>query len=247
MDPKALFLEHLELIDRISASVCRRNGVFNDDARDFAADVRLKLIEHDYAVLRKFRGQSSTGTYLTVVIGNLFRDAIIKDRGKWRPSAKARRLGGAAVLLESLLYRDGHSLEEACKIIETNTPQGPGTRQLLELAKQLPPRTRRRVEGAVDAELVPSLQSANGRAVARERDELLERARTALGRLLATFAPEDRVMIRMRFEEGFTVAQIARVLGLEQRSLYGRVESLLGRLRAGLEQQGIGADLLEEL
>jgi RNA polymerase sigma factor for flagellar operon FliA len=38
------------------------------EADDFASHPKLKLIEDDYAILRKFQGRSSLRTYLTVVI-----------------------------------------------------------------------------------------------------------------------------------------------------------------------------------
>lgn len=39
----------------------------NADREDLIADVFLAIIENDYAVLRRFRGQSSLATYLTVI------------------------------------------------------------------------------------------------------------------------------------------------------------------------------------
>ncbi len=57
----------------------------------------------------------------------------------------------------------------------------------------------------------------------------------ALGKLDA----EDRVILRMRFEDGFTVADVARALDLRQKPLYRRVEGLLRRLRRELEGRGM--------
>src|SRR5690349_4242917 len=120
MDPRQLYLENLDTIDRISESMCRRNGVRGADAEDFASDVKLKLLQDDYAVLRKYRGASSTTTFLTVVIANLFRDYRVKAWGRWRPSAEAKRRGETAVLLETAIYRDGRSFEDACGTILQN-------------------------------------------------------------------------------------------------------------------------------
>lgn len=247
MDAKALFLEHLDLIDERCRSICRRNGVFDDDARDFAADVRLRLVEDDYAVVRKFQGRSSLPTYLTVVIGNLFRDYRIKRWGKWRPSAKARELGESAVILETLLYRDGRSLDETCRVIQTTTGgavNGPAVR---ELAKRLPARTPRQVASDTPIDAVPGPDRANGHLLEQERAAEIDRARAALERVIASLPHEDHVVIRMRFYEGFSVADIARALGLEQRPLYDRIERDLRRLRAGLQADGIGPEVLELL
>src|SRR5919109_1132038 len=90
---EALFLRNLGWIERALASVCRRYGVSRDDAEDFASWAKLKLVEDDYAVLGKFRDESSITTYLTVVIAMLFRDYRVQRWGRWRPSADARRRG----------------------------------------------------------------------------------------------------------------------------------------------------------
>ena len=46
----------------------------------------------------------------------------------------------------------------------------------------------------------------------------------------------------MHFAEGYTLADVARALRLEQKPLYRRVERLRARLRALLESAGLGGD-----
>ena len=58
MNPRELFEDHLPLIEEICSSVCRRNGCFGADAEDFASQVKLALIDDDYARLRSFQGRS---------------------------------------------------------------------------------------------------------------------------------------------------------------------------------------------
>ncbi len=245
MDPKDLFLSHLEIVDRTCESVCRRNGVFDEDARDFAADVRLKLMEDDYAVIQKFRGMSSFATYLDAVIANQFRDFRIKQWGKWRPSANARRLGPTAVLLERLLYRDGQTFEEACNIIERMNSHGSSRSELRRLAAQLKPRLGRGPQGPAGLDDVPAAERTDAPVLDRERDEAVETATRALERALAALPDEDRLIVRMHHCEGITLADIARQLQLDQKPLYGRMKRLLDRLRAALEADGITGDFLE--
>ena len=99
IDPRQWYVEQLDVISRIASSVCRRNGVQGADAEDFVSDVRLKLLQDDYAVLRKYRGASSQTTFLTVVISNLFRDhrSSIGANGahRPRPSGTARSRYGS--------------------------------------------------------------------------------------------------------------------------------------------------------
>jgi RNA polymerase sigma-70 factor (ECF subfamily) len=46
---------------------CRSVLLSSSDRDDLVADVMLAIIDHDYAVLRQFRGKSSLATYLTVI------------------------------------------------------------------------------------------------------------------------------------------------------------------------------------
>lgn len=53
----------------VSATAELRLGQFSPQTRDdVIAEVFLKLVEKDYAILRRFKGQSSLGTYLVVVV-----------------------------------------------------------------------------------------------------------------------------------------------------------------------------------
>ena len=64
MNWETFFLDNLSLIDRVTAFVSRKYGLSGADAEDFASTVRIKLLEDDYAVLRKFENKCSLPTYL---------------------------------------------------------------------------------------------------------------------------------------------------------------------------------------
>jgi len=247
MEPQALYVEHLDVINRISESLCRRNGLRDADAEDFASEVRLKLLQDDYAVLRKFRGTSSTTTFLTVVIGNLFRDHRIKEWGKWRPSAEARRRGEAAVLLEIAVYRDGRTFDEACTLLEQNGRLGVTRDQLRKIMTELPRRPARRVVEEANAEELVADDSADGNVLERERAAHLKAATEAVRRAVAALDPEDRLIVKMRFFEGFTIADVARQLGVAQKPLYARIQRILGTLARQLAGEGIRAESVEWL
>ena len=95
-----LLLDNLDLVERLVRFTARRHHLSFTDAEEFASIVRLKLVENDFAILRKFEGRSLLSTYLTVVIERLCHDFSIARWGKWRPSAAARRQGDVAMLLE---------------------------------------------------------------------------------------------------------------------------------------------------
>lgn len=55
LSPKDLFLTHLNWIGKAAAIACRKQGVVGAEAENFAAWIRMKLMEDDYAALRQFR------------------------------------------------------------------------------------------------------------------------------------------------------------------------------------------------
>jgi len=247
MDPRQQYVDNLGAINAIAESLCRRNGVRGADAEDFVADVRLKLLQDDCAVFRKYRGASSTTTFLTVVISNLFRDHRTRLWGKWRPSAEARRRGEVAVLLETALYRDGQSFDEACATLTRNGRFKVDRAELRRILSELPRRAPRHVEDSSSVEDLPAPRGADDGVLDRERDERLAAAKAALNRALAHLDPEDRLIIRMHFLEGISIADVARGLGLEQKPIYPRIRRLLERLCAALQKEGFGPDCLEWL
>src|SRR5206468_4354516 len=89
------------------------------DAEEFAAWARARIIEHDYAIFRKFAGRSTLSTYLTVVLSNSFHDYRNHLWGRWRPSAAATRLGPIGIRVEELLYRDDHTLRETVAVLQS--------------------------------------------------------------------------------------------------------------------------------
>lgn len=117
--PEGAFLEHIGWIDKISSLACAKHELWGVDAEDFAAWTKMRIIENDYAVLRRFRGESELKTYLASVVVRLLRDYVREHHGRWRPSATALRLGETAVELEQLVYREGYSLAQAGERLRT--------------------------------------------------------------------------------------------------------------------------------
>ena len=245
---EALFVSQLDVIERVISFVCSRHHLSSADADDFASHVNLKLIEGDFAVLRKFEGRSSLRTYLTIVIQRLFLDYRISAWGKWRPSAEAKRGGAVAVLLEQLMARDGYAFEEACELLKSKHQVLAGPAELDLVASKLPARMRRHFEPEEALADVPSPGlGADDAVIEQERQSAADRVSDVLKRLMARSDTQDRLILTMRFDDGRTVAEIALTLGLDARALYRRVERLLRDLRKGLEAEGIDARSVLEM
>jgi RNA polymerase sigma factor (sigma-70 family) len=242
-----MFLAQLELIDRVIGFVCRRNHLNAADAEDFASHARLKLMDDGYAILRKFQGRSSLKTFLSITLQRLFYDYRIAAWGKWRPSAEARKRGPVAVLLEQLLGRDGHTFEEALEILTVNHRVTETRVDLERIAASLPPRVKRRVEREEALAGIPSRESADDAANEDERRQAAGRVGRALQDLLASMPAQERLILRLRFEDGRTVADIAGMLRLDQKGLYRRLERLFRDLRSGLEGRGVTAEEVSSL
>lgn len=248
MSGSELYLSQRDLIERAITAVCRHHHLWGDDADDFAGVVRLHCVEDDYAVLRRFQGRSSLRTYLLAVITHCFQDYRNARWGKWRPSAEARRLGPLAVRLETLVVRDGLTLDEAHETLRTNFRATESRDDIERLAARFPSRHGR---SFVSVEVLDACPSADGGAEAplhsQEVGRAAREATVVLARTLSALPPEDQLILRMRFTDDCSIADIGRALHLDQKPLYRRVERLLGELRASLEAQGLGGEAVADL
>ncbi len=245
---EAVFLEVRPLIERTAASAGRRAGLLPQDIEDFVATIQLKLIDDDYAILRQHRGESTLKTFLTTVILNQLKDFCNQKWGKFRPSAKAKELGPAALALERLLVIEQLDLESAIDLLhrQENVAATPG--QLRELAAQLPQRSPRREVGmeVLEHRAAPELGAAQ-RVEEAERAATSARLDAVLSRALASLSHEDLLLLKMHFRDGCTIATIAAALHLEQRSLYTRKEKCLRELRQLFAAQGLAWEEVQEV
>lgn len=236
-----VFLASIHDIERVTRFVARRHRLSQAEAEDFGGEVNLAIIEGNYAILGAFQGRSSLRTYLATVIHRLFLDYRRRLWGKWRPSAEAKRRGPVAQRLEMLLYRDGLSFDEAVETLQTNLGCGESREALAELAHLIPQRTDRRaaVEGVEDIEAVPADLVA-GPEAQFEGARTSARAQGLINSVMEGLDPQDRIVLRLRFEDGVSVADIARRLHLDQKKLYRRIEDLLAEFRKSLSDRGLG-------
>ncbi len=234
-----LFLEALPHIEWAVRHVARRQRLSIAEEEDLGSEIKLALIDNDYAVLTRFEGRSSLRAYLLTVVQRRFLDGRRKAWGTWRPSPAALRLGPRAQQLEVLLYRERLPLSEAVATLRTRD-SGASEDELVELARHLPVRTPRRMESLDEPERPepPAPDAPDPLACLHDR-ELHERCQAALRCALQAMPPDDRVVLRLRFEDGLSVADIARARRLDQKRLYRRLDNLLLALRRSIEDGGL--------
>jgi RNA polymerase sigma factor (sigma-70 family) len=245
-----LFLRSLETIETIVMYIGRANHLDASETEEFASQVKLELIDANYAIVRKFEGRSSFPTYLSTVIQRMFYQYRVKQWGKWRPSAEARRLGDRAITLERLTTRDGLTFGEALRTMTTGTGRRCSATELEAIHTRLPPRQPRPVlvSGDVSPDAAMVEADADDRVTARERTRLATDTAKALDRFIDAADSEDQVILRMRFWNMRRVPEIASALQLDPRKVYKRIERLLQRMRTALEAAGISrAEVVEML
>lgn len=242
MTPEELYLHHLQSIERIAGFVARRNHMGPDEAAEFVQEVRVRLLDDDYAVIRKFEGRSSFSTYLTTVISRLFHQYRIERWGKWRPSAEAKRLGDKAITLERLITRDGYTFDEAVKVLTTPGSSQYTVAELEAIYLRLPSRSPRPME--VSGDVAPDAASvepeADDRVESEDRRKSARKAAITIDGLLEKMDAEDRLILEMRFWHSLKVPDIARRLHVEQKKVYKRLDRLFGFMRSALERAGVG-------
>jgi RNA polymerase sigma factor for flagellar operon FliA len=236
-----LFRSNLQLIDRVIARVCRVAGVRDADADDFASAVKVALIENDYSIVRAWQRRSSLATYLTVVVQRLLSDERMRARGRWEPSAAARRGGPAAVLLETIVRRDGQSIEQALPLVQAIDPSL-GRAEMESMLAGVPERVSRPRPMPLDVADLSNVSAgdmADTMLMEKETERLSLETSRVVRSALASMTAEDRAIVRSHFGTGMSIADIARMLRLPQRPLYRRLESITAHLRRALISSGI--------
>ena len=240
---ESLFLSSLPVIDDVTLLVCRRHRVSGAEAEDFRAEVHFHFIERNSEVLRRFEGRSSLRTFLAVVIQRLFLDYRNRLWGKWRPSAEARRLGPTAMFIERLVSRDGWMLDQALEMLRINhqvTIDGVLAAFCQRLSARGP--VRQYVsEGEAD-QVESATPSPEDNVLRAEQGFRAKRVRATLARARQELRPEERLILKLRYDDGLPVADIARALHLDQKRLYRTIERLLADLRERLKGEGISSD-----
>jgi len=248
MNDSGLFEVHVLDIERAIGAVCAHGSLRGADAEDFASTVKVALLENDCAILRKWEGRSSFATWITVVVRRMLVDQW-RAAGRYFPSETARRHGEVAVMLERLVVRDRHGVDEAIDIVRTAMPER-SRRELVAIAEALPerrPRPRLVALTEEDAARFEARDEADEGASALDRAVHSRTASRIVREAMQSFTAEDRLILRLRFARGHSIADIARSLGTHQRPLYRRVESLLAGLRRALVAEGLNAPLVSDL
>jgi RNA polymerase sigma factor (sigma-70 family) len=248
VDYARVVVDNLPLVDSVVRFIARRHRLSADETDELGAQIRLKLVENDYEVLRRFQERSSLRTYLTTVVHRHFLDARIAMWGKWRPSAQARRLGPPAILLDQLLNRDGLSFEEAVQSIQNQRGTDVTRRELEQILPQLPRRAHRRhLDDEPLAQVAAPGTGEDDAIHSLDQPRDSEHIEAALAAALARLDHQDRLILKLRFCDDVTVARISTLMNLPQKPLYRRIEGVMRVLREELEARGVTQEMVSTI
>lgn len=248
LDPASLLESSLPLIEGVVAEVARRYRVRGDALEEFRSLAFLKLVEHDYAVLRRFEGASSLRTYLMVVLQRVLLDYRNREWGRWRASATASRLGPEAVALERMVTRDGLTPDEALASLGRHAERPVCGEFVASLRRRAPARGTRWTLGE---DAIPDCcDPAPGPEARMSQRELGERATAVGGALRAalhSLSSQDHLLVTLRFRDGLPIADVARVMEVDAKPLYRRLDRILAHLREVLCENEVRGELAREL
>jgi RNA polymerase sigma factor (sigma-70 family) len=244
---RVLLEAHFDLIQRKLRTLSRYSGLPGSEAEEFRSWALLKLVDDDCRILGKWEGRSSFPSFLTVVLRNLLRDYQTHLWGKWRPCAASCRRGQDVVLLERLLVRDGFSVAEAVERLRTEQGVSLSPDDVEQLAAGFPKREEWRQVS--DSELIHI--AIDGQVESRieetERARIAERLRDLLVPILQSLPADDRLILKLHFVDGFSMAAIARILDRPQKGLYPVRDRCLKKIRRSLHEGGLGSKQVREI
>ena len=241
--PQDAWAEFLEEYANPIYQVIRHFESDPDHAADCFQFVCEQLIDNRSKRLRKFKGEgpATFTTWLRAIVRNLCVDWHRKRFGRHRPFSSVSQLPLFDQQVFKMIYERAVSPEECVAALASQFPN-----TTIEQISE----SRERIESVLSSNqrwlLAQRIANRNGnaehsdgllgniedlkadpeaQAIANERKRKLERAMKSL-------TPNERLLIRLRFEEGVTLEKTASLLGLGNAQRADRqIKEILTRLR----------------
>lgn len=212
------------------------------------------LKEDDFRRLRNFRGNSSLTTYMTTIINRLLVDLVRQRTGRSRAKERSERHGDLGKKVYDLLMVQRHSVQETAEILAVNFGITVSIEQILEIRDEMQGRGGRHqsAEGTStawgkDGELI-AVNPVTPETAAIS-DELSQKKRDMLARVLDTLTAEEKIVVRLRFplddKEPLSSEEIGQMLGKPGREIERQIRRILISCRELLLKQGISFEYLE--
>lgn len=244
-EPQAAWASFLALYSPLILQVVRLWERDSDEVGDCFVYVCEQLSGRQFRRLRQFQpeGPARFSTWLRAVLYNLCVDWHRREFGRQRLFRTVARLPRLEQEIFRRMYQEGLQLEEAVLTMQARFP-GLNLAQAAEALERLrgvlTPRQlwlltagkRSPTESDSADELAARGKEAPDGAPDPEKLVVSNEQRAALADALSRLSAAERLLVRLRFEQGLTLRQVARLVGLaDAQTADRRIKGVLERLR----------------
>ena len=239
-----------EFLDRYSGLIYHVVLAFDRDP-DRSGDCYLFVCERlsadDFRRLRKFDlgGRASFSTWLCAVVRNLCLDWHRREHGRHRIFGSVARRSALEQLLFEAVFRRGFSAAEARKELSSRGIElsfAAVEERICDLRRCLSSRqlwllsSGKTTLGSIDgAEEGNNVVEPADPALDPEALAALRETHQQVSAALASLIDSDRLLIRLRYQEGLTLQQVARLVGLKDaQTADRRLRDIVDHLRQAL-------------
>ncbi len=222
----------------------------DDPVADCFLFVCERLCEKGFRRLRSFDpgGSAEFTTWLRVVVRNLCLDWHRKESGRYRVFQSVAKLGALEQEVFKCVYERGLSQDESLNLLRLRHPQLTMEELEASLARVQSTLTDRQIWLAstrrhTPVPLAPDLEDPVQEGLAEIADPapsiesflMVDEQREALNRALGRLSEPERLLIKMRFEQGLTLQEIGRLVGLKDaQTVDRRLREVIEKLRRDL-------------
>jgi RNA polymerase sigma factor (sigma-70 family) len=254
-------LAHWELVNKLAYRRFQQESI----AEEAALYVLTSLEKDNWKKLRQFSGKSSFSTFFSSVAYRLLEDFSRKRFGRLTPPQWIKEAGGIWMLLFRLLCMERFSFSEAIEIAKDR--QKETQEEQLESAAEtilgeIPQCGKSNTNVSFEEEeiLHPETLADNYSIVENKEKQLLLSAiaqeifgnpvkkeqESAVQKLLKhklSLSGEERILLKLCFQENYSVTQAGKILGINRFQAHGRLRRLLSKIRQHYKNTGCEGEL----
>lgn len=228
-----------------------------NEALELSSLVLDKLEANDFKVLRDFQGKSKLTTYLTAIISRAAVDMLRQKYGRSRQTERAKALGPLGEKVYKIVFQQGLSLVEVQKdflhrrlpvptdeAIQEAIHKIGGTGKIPAEAPDIKTGYLRPADNPREKAVVEVPDNSGNPEKTLEDQTRRQTVDQVLSELVDGLSGEDRMILRMRFglgeqENPRKIPDIAAALRLSPKTIYKRIDTILGKCRKRLALKGV--------
>ena len=103
----------------------------------------------------------------------------------------------------------------------------------------VPKKDRLKIVSVIDPENMSDGEHLTDTVTHREDEEVKKRLAGIIKSHISKLSPEDRLLLKMKYEDNFKVSEIAEILKLDQKKTYRKINTLLSSFKERFLKEGI--------